>query len=448
MKQNRKKISLGTVMTLCLTAAVTVGCIFLFSQMLGENPEARMSAQKAMGMLGGALHGPTPDMLPQTTVRTVTVTLAPTAEPQPTAAPQKGGAQLIPTVSVTAEQREEYSFTLTAAGVAGFHSDISDSVYDKTGKTFDYQPILSLIRGRVTADCNLVTLPHLLNTTDLKYADVNAPAAILDGLIAGGFDDVLLNTEHVLDQGVAGAENTARAILEKGLSCGGVNAADARQNRMLYLNGAKIAVLSYADSLTNKGKNTLETQAGQGMLSTFSLSQAQSDIQSAKAQGANCVIVLLHWGREDTASVSTSMRENARALAEMGADVILGSHPSRVLPMELIETAAEDGSRRQCLAAYSLGTLLTESRDGYDISGILLHLDIVCDTAGNVRFRAIEYTPTYIWRQNIDGRMQYRVVCSADAPPAGMDARQAEVMGRALKRIEETLADSPVTKRP
>lgn len=448
MKKNRKKISLGTIFTLCLTVVVTVGCIFLFSKMLGENPEAMMSAQKMMSVIGSALQAPTPEAIPQSTVRTVTVTLAPTAELMPTPTPYLNAApQNAPTVSVTADQREEYSFTLTAAGLAGFNSDISDSVYNKAAKTFDYAPVLSLIGQKIMADYNLVTLPNLLNTTDLKYADVNAPEAILDALLSGGFDDVLLNTEHIFDQGTEATEITARAIMARGFSCGGVNAGDALQNRMIYLNGAKIAMLAYTDTLTNKGNNALETQAGRNMLATFDLDHAKGMIQSAKAQGANCIIVMIHWGREDTTSITNAMREKAQALAEMGADIILGSHPSRVLPIEMIETRDKNGNDRQTLVAYSMGTLLTESRDGYDISGILLHLDVTCDTQGNVRFNSIQYTPTYIWRQSIEGKMQYRVVCSADLPPVGMDSKQIEVMGRALKRIQDTLADCPVFQR-
>ena len=447
MKENRKGISFGTILTLCLTAIVTVGCVFLFSEMMGKNESAMMSAQKMMGLIGSALQAPTPETVPQSTVRTVTVTLAPKLETLPTAMPVPGESAPGAPVISAAVQHEEFSFTLTAAGLAGFHSDISDSAYNKSTKAFDFRPVLSVIGEKITADYNLVTLPNLLNTVDSKYADVNAPAAILDALLAGGFDDVLLNTEHVLDQGADGTEITANAIVDRGFSCGGVNTDNALQNRIISLNGAKIALLAYTDTLTNKGNNALETQAGSAMLEKFDLSNIQCMIQSVKAQGANCVMVMVHWGREDSTGITSAMRENARAIAEMGADIILGSHPNRVLPMEMIETKGRNGQKRKTLVAYSMGTLLTESREGYDISGILLHLDITCDTEGNVRFNSIQYTPTYIWRQIIDGKMQYRVVCSADAPPAGMDEHQKDVMGRALKRIQETLADSPVFQR-
>ena len=132
----------------------------------------------------------------------------------------------------------------------------------------------------------------------------------------------------------------------------------------------------------------------------------------------------------------------------MGADVILGTRPSRVLPMELVLCTGEDGKQRTAFVAYSLGTLLTESRDGQNISGMLLHLSLRSDEQGMRHFESIEYTPTYIWRQSVSGKMQYRLVCSADPAPEGMTDQQKDVMKRALTRIQEALKDSPAAQRP
>lgn len=433
------RVSLGTILVLCLTATVVVGCVIVFAQIQGENPEARMNAQKVVGMIGDALHGPSPLPAPQNTVRTVTVTLAPTAAatPAPTIAVQAG---------TQPPAQQSFSFTLTAGGVLGFHSDVSDSVYDKTAKAFDYAPVLATLGNKVHADLNVVTLPHVLNTTDIKYADVIAPAAILAGVKAGGFGHLLLNTEHILDNGAQGAADTVAAITAGGFSCGGVAVGDAQQNQIVQINGGRVALLAYTDNLTSKGKNALESQTS--LMTLFDLEAIGQDIAAARRQGASFVAVFLHWGKEEATAVTSAQRETARALAAMGADLILGTHPSRVLPMELIYCTSADGKPRQALVAYSLGTLLTESREGYDISGALLHLRITCGSQGEVSFDSIEYTPTYIWRQSVGGKMQYRVVCSADAVPEGMDTRQQEVMGRALTRVQNTLKDGPAVQRP
>ena len=436
MRGTGPRPSLGTVLTLCLTAAVVVGCVFLFAKFRSGSPEAQMGAQKVISLVGDALHGVTPAPVPQSTVRTVTVTLAPTPEMTP--------APAAPAQTPPAEE-QRFSFTLTAGGMAGFHSEISDSVYDASSKTFHYQPILSLLDPKVNDDLNLVTLPHVLNISSNKYADVLAPVSVLDAVRAGGFDDVLINTEHILDQDVQGAADTVSALEAQGLTCGGISVGGAKQNRIVLLNGARIAILAYTEALTAKGKTALSGQSG--LLTLFSPEAARRDIEEARAQGANCVIVFLYWGKADAVSITSSQRATAQTLAQLGADVILGARPTRVLPVEMLATTGEDGRMRRTLVAYSLGSLLTESREGYDISGALLHLNITCDTQGRVTFDSVEYTPTYIWRQSVNGKMQYRVVCSSDPPPEGMDARQQEIMGRALTRIQNTFMGCPILQR-
>ena len=47
--------SLGTILALCLTVAVTVGCIFLFGKIRGSNSNVRMDAQRVLGVMGAMI---------------------------------------------------------------------------------------------------------------------------------------------------------------------------------------------------------------------------------------------------------------------------------------------------------------------------------------------------------------------------------------------------------
>ena len=444
MKHHRPRVSLGTILTLLLTAAVVAGCVFVFGKIRGDGPEAAMSPQRMIGLVSNVIQGTTEEPLPQATVRTVTVTLAPvTMAP---AASATAGAPGAPTPAPTAvPSYQRYAFSLTAGGLLAFQSEISDAVYNKTEKTMDYQSIVAALRSYVSADLNLVTLPQLINGTDRKYGDTQTVPEAADAIRALGMDEVIVGTEHILDQGDSGAMDTVAALQARGLACAGVTVGGASQHRMVQVNGCGVAILSYTDVLTAKGKNALKSNAS--VLSLFDLETARRDIRQARSQGARCVIVCLYWGKTDAVSVTAYQHNTAKELAEMGADVILGTRPSRVLPMEKITCIGEDGRAREAFVAYSLGTLLTESREGYDISGILLHLDISCDTQGSVRVTRAEYTPTYIWRQTVNNKTQYRVLCSADPAPADMSDQQKQVMQRALNRVQTTLKDSPVNQR-
>jgi poly-gamma-glutamate synthesis protein (capsule biosynthesis protein) len=443
MKHHKPGWSIGTILTLLLTVLVTAGCLFMFGKMRGQGTSAKMDAQRVIGLMNSAFQGPTPAPAAQNQVRTVKVTLAPvTAAPEAdTPAPMATPAPTEPPASLP-----PYTFSLTAGGLLSFQSDISDTVYSKENKTADYRPVLSRIGSKVYADLNLVTLPQIINVSDRKYGDAITLSEAADAVQSLGMEQVALASEHILDQGVQGAADTVSALSGSGLSCTGVNVSGASQRRLVPLNGGTVAILSYSEALTAKGRNAQKENAG--VLQLFSLDTARADIRWARSQGARCVIVCMYWGKSDAVEVTRAQKSTAQSLAQMGADIILGTRPSRVLPMEIITCTGEDGKARDAFVAYSLGTLLSESREPYDISGILLHLNVFSDEQGRMHFQGVEYTPTYIWRQEVNNKIQYSVVCSADPAPEEMSSQQKEVMKRALNRVQSILENTPVTQRP
>ena len=87
-----------------------------------------------------------------------------------------------------------------------------------------------------------------------------------------------------------------------------------------------------------------------------------------------------------------------------------------------------------------MGTLLGTARDERaEVSGFLMHVQMSYNTRTGVSFEKIEYTPTYIWGQEINGAYRYRVLQSAMAAPAEMVTRQSEIMGRALKLVQDEM---------
>ncbi len=436
MKKRKSGLSLGSILTICLTIAVIAGCVFMFGRIRG-GADAGMDARRMIGAVHSFMQSAGSAAQPQVTVRTVTVTLAPVTPPPATPVPV--------TPAPVNNPYEPFSFTLTAGGLLSFQSEISDSVYSKADKALNYTPVVEPIRSKIYGDVNLVTLPQTINTVDRKYSDTLAPAEAAIAIQSMGIGEVALATEHILDQGRQGAENTVSVLESRQLGTAGINAMGASRTRLVRVNGGTVAILSYTDALTSKSRNELAKD--NSFFAVYDENMARADIQNARNQGARCVIVCMYWGRQDAASVTTAQKIAAQALAEMGADVILGTRPSRVLPMELIYCTGPDGKSHTAFVAYSLGTLLTESREAYDICGLLLHLRVRSDEQGAVHFEGIEYTPTYIWRQSVGGQMQYRLLCSAEPPPEGMSSQQKQVMQRSLARIQAALKNSPVNLR-
>lgn len=82
------------------------------------------------------------------------------------------------------------------------------------------------------------------------------------------------------------------------------------------------------------------------------------DIAKAKEM-ADIVIVCPHWGTEYTTKPSSYQQKFAGQLTEAGADIIIGTHPHVVQPVEWIE--AENGNRALCF--YSLGNYVSTQKN-------------------------------------------------------------------------------------
>ena len=421
MSRDRKGVSLGTLMALLLTGAVIIGCVVFFTAFKSDANVA-MSAQKMAGLIEEAIQN-RDEQDPLATVRTVTVTLAPVLHTDPPAAETpRPAAQL-------------HSVSLTVGGLLAFQSDISDSVYDKAAADCDYTAVLSALAPHLRGDLNTVVFPQMLGAEKRNYSDLKVSSSAAQAMCAAGIHAVLLHTGAALEQGVQSALDTAAAFGRQGMLVCGVNGADSAQHARMEINGLRIALFCYTCAASDSVKSMLQSAAGQGLMRVYAAETAKREIQKARDEGTDAVIVFIHWGKPGLDAPTGEMREIARALADAGADVILGTGPKRLLPLERIQAAGKNGEGRQAIAVYSLGTLLSESREAQDIAGALLHIRI--DGAGNgLCAVSLSYTPTYIWRHSVSGKTQYRVLVSDEAAPGDMNEKQKEIMGRALERVK------------
>lgn len=107
------------------------------------------------------------------------------------------------------------------------------------------------------------------------------------------------------------------------------------------------------------------------------------NIRRASDNGADYVIVFLHWGIAKHSFPSQSQRKLALRLCNIGADAIIGAGPHIIQPFEVVKVDShksnqKDKSNRECLIAYSLGDFISEHR-GIRQYGMALELTIAKD---------------------------------------------------------------------
>jgi len=422
-RRRRRGLSLGTAFMLLLTILVILGCAgflymitdggtvqratdilssFTFAQ---ETPEAGMPVRT--------------DSTPVPAIRAAAV-----QAPQETAAP-------VP---------QKTTITIAAAGAVYAPKAVRQTV--ETGADqYDFTPVFApLAQVLGAADLAIATLETTTAGSEKGYGNYNTPAQILDALRACGVDLISLATERALDKDYDGLAITLQEITSRGLSYAGAypDKAGAGSTALSSIGGVQVAVLAYTYGLSDEGEEKTNADE-QGLLAMMELERMRRDIAAARLEGANLVIVLPHWGTKNKQATPETVSVLAQALAEAGADIVLGTHPNVAQGVERITTQRADGLTYETLVCYSLGSLLTDARTEENTAGMAVTIDVTYDPATRrVQIGKPDITPLYIARTRAEEQTVYRVVPADDeAALAELEESERAAAKRAAQIVYE-----------
>ncbi len=220
-----------------------------------------------------------------------------------------------------------------------------------------------------------------------SYPMFNSPVEVGEEMLEIGFDVFNIATNHSLDCGEKGLISAINFWKGKNAITSGafLNSAELNNIPVNEVNGVKIAYLGFTDS-TNGLSLPDDSEVTLVMAQDESLLQRQ--ILKAK-EVADVVIVSAHWGNEYTHEPTDAQRELAKKLSLWGADVIIGTHPHVIQPVEYITNS--DG--RKTLVAYSLGNFISAQNRGPRMLGGMLSFDIVKNnTTGEIAFENVKFS--------------------------------------------------------
>ena len=144
-------------------------------------------------------------------------------------------------------------------------------------------------------------------------------------------------------------------------------------------------MLAYTDILNNRPGSDYKY-----MVDTYDEAQIAADIEAARADGADFVIVYMHWGVEHTHQPTHTQENMAEFIANAGADIILGSHSHCTQPFDTIET-----DRGGVPVLYSLGNFISSMAKTMHNDGVIVHLVLEKKHETNqTSLVSLTYTPT------------------------------------------------------
>ncbi len=166
-----------------------------------------------------------------------------------------------------------------------------------------------------------------------KEYTFRAPERAIASLRAAGFDVVSMANNHGMDygaEGLAASVAIARAQPDRFVIGIGADEAEAYRPFVAEVRGQRIAVIAATQVIGNSMIPAWTATAEQGGLASAKrVDRLAQEVRSARAV-ADTVVVFLHWGIQTETCPSGDQRSLADALAEAGADVIVGGHAHRL----------------------------------------------------------------------------------------------------------------------
>ena len=232
---------------------------------------------------------------PPTPVPTPTPTPIPTPTPVPTPTPEP-----------------EY-FTISFIGDNTLSSGDGGERYNAILENDMTRPFANTVKYFENDDLSIANF-ECIACDEWLYSDMmfhfRAPVSNLQALTNGGIDFVTTANNHIMDYGQEGLDKTLAALDDAGIAYG----TDGKTAIYETESGLKVGIFcGYQHRSASEG------------------AQAISEL---KAQGAEYIICAIHWGDEGKYRATDEQKNLGHALIDAGADLVYGSHPHVLEPIE------------------------------------------------------------------------------------------------------------------
>lgn len=242
--------------------------------------------------------------------------------------------------------------------------------YNASKDAYDYRDCFQFVKPIVQqADIAIANLEVTHAGKPYKgYPQFSAPPELSEALVDAGFNVIITANNHSCDGGAKGVVKTLDVLDKLGVQHTGTfrNKAERDKNYPLMIekSGMKVAVLNYT-----YGTNGLSV-APPLIINYIDSAIMKADFKKAKNLGADLIVCTLHWGTEYQSLPSAYQKHWEKYCYELGADMVIGSHPHVIQPVE-VKTVQNEKK----VTAWSLGNFVSNQRDRYKNGGLILEVE-------------------------------------------------------------------------
>ena len=300
-------------------------------------------------------------------------------------------------------QKEDSHLKLTVIGDIMCHNSQYVDAFNSSENTYNFSYVFDDIKEYISnADISIGNLETTFAGSARGYSNYprfNTPEQLAYNLKDLGIDILSTANNHCMDSNYDGIVSTLNYLDDAGISHIGTNRSADEQNTILIkeINNIKIAFLSFTYGTNGISIPSDKSYAVNLIDNDFILSQ----LNYAKQTNPDLICVNMHWGTEYQTTQNANQENLANFLFENGVDIILGSHPHVLQPMEKKSIILPNGTQKECFVIYSLGNFMSAQTQKNTRSSIILNLHLTKNNNTNhTIIEDIDYTPIYMYKGN------------------------------------------------
>ena len=293
--------------------------------------------------------------------------------------------------------------------------------------SYDFHPQYALIADALSnADYTIANLETTVGQYENRpysgFPMFNTPESLLDAIRDAGVDFLTLANNHMLDRYFEGMVKTVDNVEAWGFDFGGANRTPEEKQRLnlVEVNGIKIGFLCYTQ-MTNGMEDWSNAAVKEYGVNYLRKADLPAEVAALRGAGADVVIAIPHWGEEYERRPRPYIVNWGKKMIAAGVDVVLGSHPHMVQPVEFVEAQDADGHARRGLVAWSLGNFIDNMTRRYTDSGILLEFTLQEQQDGTFAATNVGCVPIYCWKRD-DNIQAVSSLKYLSEPPEGMSS--------------------------
>lgn len=280
------------------------------------------------------------------------------------------------------------------------------SAYNDSTKAYDYSECFRYIKPIISkADLAFANLEVTLAGKPYKgYPQFSSPDQLAVAVKDAGFDVLVSANNHACDRRKGGIFRTIKLLDSLEITHTGsfknLNQRNEKYPLIIEKNNIRLAILNYT-----YGTNGIPVPKPT-IVNLLDSVIIRKDLIKAKSLQPDKIIVIVHWGIEYKNLPNTKQKKWYALFKNNGADIVIGSHPHVIQPMEW-------DKENDNFVVYSLGNFISNQRAMPKDGGLIVKLILEkIDTKTHLADASYQFS--WVYRPKINGKYHFMILPAAE----------------------------------